>query len=332
MAVNPNRVRVGMIKVDPHSYFFAPRMEPAACDGVKLAHACPPAHRHVTHIYDLHPVTQGIVPRFSIDRIWDADPRKAQQFSEVFNGKPKVCGRFEEVGEDVDLVFINCCSDFGHEHLVWARPFLTAGLPVFVDKPFAFTLSDAREMVALSLAHRAPMLSASLLLLAPEAEVMRLQIKQLGGAIGGAVRGCPGWPNADGINGIIHSLSLTQAVFGEGVEAVAVYGKNLFEIMVLRYSDGREVLVNNQQFSNGYALYADAYTAHLYPNHGNVRSPRIDNASYNRAVVPLLEAVADLAVTGRPLVSHESTLELIATLEAGRKAYATGKMTPLAEV
>jgi len=61
----------------------------------------------------------------------------------------------------IDAVMIE--SQQGSRHLERARPFLEAGIPTFVDKPFAGNVQDAEEMIALAVKHDAPLLSCSAL-------------------------------------------------------------------------------------------------------------------------------------------------------------------------
>src|SRR5262245_5424219 len=49
----------------------------------------------------------------------------------------------------------------GGVHLERAKPFLQAGLPCFIDKPFACSVADARKIAALSTKHKAPVFSSS---------------------------------------------------------------------------------------------------------------------------------------------------------------------------
>ena len=48
----------------------------------------------------------------------------------------------------------------GGADLARAKPLLEAGLPCFVDKPFACSVKDARAMVELSKKHKAPLFRA----------------------------------------------------------------------------------------------------------------------------------------------------------------------------
>ncbi|MFI6348448.1 Gfo/Idh/MocA family protein [Streptomyces sp. NPDC050560] len=61
----------------------------------------------------------------------------------------------------VDAVIIT--DRHGGLHRAHALPFLTAGLPVFVDKPLACTVTDAQAIVDAAVAHDAPLTSSSAL-------------------------------------------------------------------------------------------------------------------------------------------------------------------------
>src|ERR1051326_4920351 len=59
-------------------------------------------------------------------------------------------------------------SQEGGPHLERARPFLEAGIPCFVDKPFACSTDDARKMVELAAKKKVPIFSSSSLRYSPE--------------------------------------------------------------------------------------------------------------------------------------------------------------------
>ena len=85
-------------------------------------------------------MTARNVEGFQITKVWDEDRRSAEMFSRVFYGRPKVCDRFDQVSDDVDLVFIADCNYDGSDHLELARPGLEKGVSTFIDKPLAHNL------------------------------------------------------------------------------------------------------------------------------------------------------------------------------------------------
>jgi hypothetical protein len=76
-------------------------------------------------------------------------------------GIPCVVDRAEDLLGLVDAVIV--ANRDGRVHAARALPFLTAGLPTFVDKPFACDLRDAEAMVRVAERHHAPLTSYSAL-------------------------------------------------------------------------------------------------------------------------------------------------------------------------
>src|SRR5437867_12289416 len=72
----------------------------------------------------------------------------------------------EEMIGKVDGMLIE--SQEGGVHWQRARPFLEAGLPCFIDKPFTCSVADARKIVELANKKNVPVFSSSSLRYAPE--------------------------------------------------------------------------------------------------------------------------------------------------------------------
>ncbi len=80
-----------------------------------------------------------------VTHIWTDDPADAEKVS-VASKVPNVVGRAEDVIGRVDAVII--ATDKGHEHVARTRPFVEAGLPVFVDKPLVDNEPDLQTFHA----------------------------------------------------------------------------------------------------------------------------------------------------------------------------------------
>lgn len=86
------------------------------------------------------PETFGI-PGAKITHIWTDDPEDAKKVARA-SKIPNVVARAEDVIGEVDAVII--ATDKGLEHVDRCRPFVEAGLPMFVDKPLADTVEDLK--------------------------------------------------------------------------------------------------------------------------------------------------------------------------------------------
>ncbi len=71
----------------------------------------------------------------------------------------KMADSVEALVEQVDVVLLTSVD--GRRHLAELRPVAKAGKPCYIDKPFAASLADAKEMVKLIKEHRLPCFSAS---------------------------------------------------------------------------------------------------------------------------------------------------------------------------
>src|SRR3989338_3216205 len=114
-------IRVGLIRCDTHGMWFGAQMDQH--DPLLLRQPMPvnPKNRYswqnagvhyffYTHYCNPWRITAPHVNGFRIVRAWDEDRKSAEAFSRVFHGRPEVCDSFEDVSDDVDLVFIADCN------------------------------------------------------------------------------------------------------------------------------------------------------------------------------------------------------------------------------
>lgn len=135
----------------------------------------------------------------------------------------------------------------GGVHLERARPFLEAGLPCFIDKPFTCSASDARKIAALSEKHKAPVFSSSSLRYAPELVAFNDDAKK--GKVLGVVshgtspyfEGKPGdvARNPGLFHYGIHAVEVLYAVMGPGCARVSCHHEKGADVVVGQWQDGR---------------------------------------------------------------------------------------------
>jgi len=138
----------------------------------------------------------------------------------------------------IDAVMIE--SQQGSRHLERARPFLEAGLPTFVDKPFAETVADADAMIALARKHNAPLLSCSALRYDPQITAALNRCKDLG-----SILSVDAWTAAalhQGNPGLlhygIHGVEIAYALMGPGCRSVHSIFTDKGEVNVGLWSNG----------------------------------------------------------------------------------------------
>jgi predicted dehydrogenase len=81
------------------------------------------------------------IPGAHVTHIWTDDPKDAQHVSKASN-IPNVVSKATDVIGQVDAVIIS--TDKGWEHVERAKPFVEAGLPIFIDKPLVDSEPDLK--------------------------------------------------------------------------------------------------------------------------------------------------------------------------------------------
>lgn len=93
------------------------------------------------------------------DNIIDWKNRIPEFTKEVQNQGVEIVNSIEEMLEKVDVVLLTCID--GNKHLEQALPVLKARKPLFIDKPFAASLSDAYKIVEAAKHYNVPLFSSS---------------------------------------------------------------------------------------------------------------------------------------------------------------------------
>jgi hypothetical protein len=103
---------------------------------------------------DIWPRTTGMV----MTMVWDQDRAVAESFAEKYD--VKVVDHFADMVGKVDAII---CSGF-YECGWWpklTKPYLEAGIPCLINRPFALSLAEAREMTDRARRHNTPIYAPS---------------------------------------------------------------------------------------------------------------------------------------------------------------------------
>src|SRR5580658_1967534 len=210
-----------------------------------------------------------------------------------------------EMCQNVDAVLLESVD--GRVHLAQARAVIAAHKPLFIDKPLASTLEDAREIDRLAHAAGAPWFSASSLRFGEIAETMKFA-----DATGVETWG-PGplepHHQLDLSWYAIHPIELLYALMGPGCEEVSRTYSPDADVIVGRWKDGRIGTVRALR------PYSD-YGAVVFRPKQIVQSPSRPGDSYR----PLLVEVMKFFETGQPPVSNRETLEIFAFMDAAQRS------------
>lgn len=221
----------------------------------------------------------------------------------------EIVGTIAELCARVDGVLLTSVD--GRAHLAQARDVIAAHKPLFIDKPLASTLEDAREIARLARAANVPWFSTS---------TLRYGIAPLKSA---AISGLDVWGpgpleehhQLDLSWYAIHEAEMLFTVLGRGCEEVTRTSTADADVVTCRWKDGR---IGTMRALRPYSDYG----AVIYRKTAKAQSAE------TKAIEPLPHKLDEELVTffqtGVPPVPNEDTLELIAFLDAAQRSKEAG--------
>jgi predicted dehydrogenase len=221
---------------------------------------------------------------------------------------PHVVARPDEVIGQVDAVLI--ATDIGAEHVDRARPFVDAGLPVFVDKPLADNDADLATFRAW-VAEGKAIMSSSCMRYAKEFLPYRLSTHELGALRHVCVTTAKSWEKYG-----IHALEAVYPILGPGFVSARNTGTAERNVVHLTHRCGADVTV---------VASADMYGAFgCLQLCGTAGSAAVKFADTFFAFKTQLQAFIDYLRTGKRPFPFEETVELIQLVIAGIRSRDAG--------
>jgi predicted dehydrogenase len=213
------------------------------------------------------------------------------------------------LAKKVDAILL--LSIDGRVHLAQFKQVLAAKKPVFIDKPLASTLADAREIARLAKEANVPWFSASSL------RYSEIVSSVEGPGILGAITWGPGpfeehhqlelsWY-------AVHPIEILFTLMGPGCEEVTrVSGSDADEISC-KWKDGR---IGTVRALRPYGTYG----AVVFRKDGVAVSPSKPHTDYEG----LVREIVKFFETGKAPVSNEDTLEMFAFMDAAQRSKEAG--------
>jgi hypothetical protein len=233
-------------------------------------------------------------------------PEKIAGYTDAMKklGVPLVDSPKDLIGK-VDAVLIEAVD--GSVHWERAKPFLEAGVPCYVDKPFACSLADARKLADLAAKKKLPLFSSSSLRYAPEVTAYMASDKH------GNLTGCVTYGPAsthDRNPGLfhygIHAVEMLYALMGRGCESVTCTHQKGVDVATGTWKDGRVATVRGIRDGKadfGFVAFGEK----------TVTATAVGTKFIYRE---LLKKVVDTFTTGKAPLDVAETLELVAFIEA----------------
>jgi hypothetical protein len=207
----------------------------------------------------------------------------------------------------VDAVLLESVD--ARAHLEQARQVIAAKKPLYIDKPLASTLEDAREIARLAKAAGVPWFSTS-----------SLRYGEIGAnAHFPDVKAATVWGPGTVIPQFqldlswyaIHPIELLYTIMGKGCESVSRTAGPNGDMVVGQWKDGRigTVYAARPDSDYGAVVFRGKEVVDLHPKKGASSEYR-----------PLVLEIVKFLQTGKPPVPNEETLEIFAFMDAAQRS------------
>lgn len=217
----------------------------------------------------------------------------------------------DDPGEMLDLVDAAIVVfRHGDKHYAHSRPFIEAGIPLFIDKPMTIKVGEAEELVQLAEKRGALLTSFSTLRYAEKTVAFIEQTKEIGPLVAGLSAGPANAEDHRQYGGLpfygIHAAELMLATFGYEIGSVSAnqLGRNI--LASVKYRDGALVAL--------YFLENASPVFHLvaYGKEGHLEHVVDASTCYADGLKVFLKMVQ----TGEPPLSGKELLAPVRLLEA----------------
>ncbi|MEO6786078.1 MAG: Gfo/Idh/MocA family oxidoreductase [Chthoniobacteraceae bacterium] len=293
---------LGMIEGNGHPYSWS-----AIVNGYDPAEMAKCPYAGIPKYLGAQPLETVRIPGARVTHIWTDDPADAPKVARASKIE-HVVARPEDVIGHVDAVII--ATDDGDDHIRRARPFIEAGLPVFVDKPMATNVADLDQFLRWHLDGKT-ILSTSGMRYAPEMREVAAQREQLGELRWLTGFTCKTWERYG-----IHTLEAVSPITGAGFVSAQTNHQTGSDIVHLTHHSSVQVTL---------AAIHDAFgsfgSVHVYGTKGQMPLRLTDTyTAFREQLVAFIEVLR----TGRRPFPFSHTVELMAIIIAGIRSRAEG--------
>jgi len=224
----------------------------------------------------------------------------------------------EEVVEKSDFIIV-FSPDNPERHYELSKAALCSGKRIYIDKTFAPDLKTARAMIELARDHGTPMFSTSALRYVPEIADWINGVGKDHPLRAAAIRG----PGSFEIYAV-HMLEPLVMLLGRGARGISYFGDGRFISFMIRYPDER--VGGFSQFAPSCGIggkwYGHPFEASIMFEEG-ATSLRFTTDNMFK---DLVDSICEFFLGGPPAAPWEDTLEIMALIDAGRRAMASAGM------
>ena len=248
-------------------------------------------------------------PGFEVKYVWGETKEFAKNAMEKGSIPNMVSNPNDMLGK-IDALIV----DHRHAkyHLEAATPFVKAGIPTFIDKPFCYRVSEGKEFLAMAREAGTPVTSFSSVRQSSETFDIKEQLESIG-EFNHVVSFGPADLDSKYGGVFFYGVHMVEPIlfwFGENVSKVRVSKNENKATASLAYDDGKLVTL---MFSN----MADGWDTFVETEEGVIKlASRVEKSDPGKNYVDMVEMFR----TGKEPRSHQSILAGVAVMEALEKS------------
>jgi len=255
-------------------------------------------------------------PGMEVKYVWGETDEFAKRAMERGNIPNQVKDQAEMMGK-IDALIV----DHRHAkyHLDAAWPFVKAGIPTFIDKPFCYRAEKGKEFLQMAREVGTPVTSYSSIAHSAATFDIKKQVEEMGD-IYQVIRTGP--VDLDSKYGGVffygvHIVQPLMVMFGEDIERVRITRDGSYGNATIKYSNGLLATLVFKQKAYGWETFVETSDKLIE------LKPRVEETDPPRNYVDMVEMFR----TGKEPRSHQSILNCVSVLEALEKSEETEKWT-----
>ena len=233
---------------------------------------------------------------------------------EITDGKAEISENGDKWVDEVDAIMVT--ARHGGKHLAYAKKYIEAGKPAFIDKPITIDPEEALELVRLAKKNNVPLCGGSSLGCIEDTQKMKAlrnnnekMERVYGGSVSAPINMKNEW--GDFFFYSQHLVQIMTEVFGHDVKSILGVSRDDAATFIARYAD-YDVTGHFGTYGYSATIYAKSEVHHL-------------NLSLANAYVTEFRRFEHMVRTGGMPESYEELINPVFILNAIKEALDTGK-------
>ena len=230
-------------------------------------------------------------------------------------GVEKIANSVEEMLGNVDAVMVTARD--GKYHSEFVKPFLEAGIPAFIDKPFTVDPKETAELISIAKKNNVPICGGSSLKFADDIEELRNMVKNAEEKIYGGSVGAPLQMESEYSGFFFYASHLVEMT-------LEIFGYNPRSVTAIKQNDGSVcATINYDDFSvsNHFKNGAFGYSATLFVGNDIIQRNMDISMAGEKESIEFVEMLR----SGKMTRSYEEYAVPVYYMNAVKKAYETGE-------